>query len=162
GDSFTRNPSFNESRQIIYEFPDSFGFTDDISEKSVYDGEVILEDDSFVRRRDSRADALSLSLIEPNQLIESISGTVVDIYGNVVDLNRSILPNGLIDSLSFRNIELNASETFSKLREQTRKSIAYHWELNSRKADLPDLNNLSFFVDDTSDYARNRSKFFLD
>src|SRR5690606_19798307 len=100
GDSFTRNPAFNESRQIVYEFPNSFGFTDDISERLVYGGEVILEDDTFVRRRSSRADALSLSLIEPNYLIESIAGTVVDIYGNVVDLNRSVLPNGSIDSLS--------------------------------------------------------------
>jgi len=162
GDSFTRNPAFNESRQIVYEFPNSFGFTDDISERSVYDGEIILEEDTFVNRRKSRADALSLSLIEPNQLIESISGTVVDIYGNVVDLNRAILPNGRVDSLSFRNVEVNASDTFAKLREQTRKSIAYHWELNARKAKLPDLNNLSFFVDDETDYARDRSKFFLD
>ena len=162
GDSFTRNPAFNESRQIVYEFPNSFGFTDDITERSVYDGEVILEDDTFINRRTSRADALSLSLIEPNYLIESISGTVVDIYGNVVDLNRSVLPNGLVDSLSLRNVEVDTSETFAKLREQTRKSIAYHWELNARKAELPDLNNLDFFVDDEADYAKNRSKFFLD
>ncbi len=162
GDSFARNPLFNESRQIVYEFANSFGFTDDVSEKSIYDGEVILEDDTFVNRRVSRADALSLSLIEPNYLIESIAGTVVDIYGNIVDLNRALLPNGLLDSLSFRNIEVNASDTFTKLREQSRKSIAYHWELNARKPVPPDLNNLSTYLDNTNDYARSRSKFFVD
>lgn len=164
GDAFLRNPSFNESREIVYEFNNSFDFSNDLEEERVYDDELIPSSPDYFPRRESRADALSLSLIEPNQLIESIKGTVVDIYGNLVDLNRSVLPSGSIDSLSFRSNEGNQSDTFRALREQTRKSIAYHFEINARKETSPDLSNLNFldlFLEQ-SDYARNRSKFFVD
>lgn len=164
GDAFVRNPAFNESREIVYEFNDSFGFSNDLEEERIYDEELIPTTETFFPRRKSRADALSLSLIEPNQLIETIKGTVVDLYGNLVDLNRSVLPSGAIDSLSFRSNENNQSDTFRALREQTRKSIAYHFEINSRKESSPDLSNLNFlelFLNE-SDFARNRSKFFVD
>lgn len=163
GDSFIRNPAFNENREIIYEFKNSIGFTDDNNEIRVYDGEIDPhETTGFFKRRESRADALSLSLVEPNQLIESIKGTVVDVYGNVLDLNRSILPNGILEGLSFRDNETSTSNTFINLREQTRKSIAYHFEINARKEDIPDLSDIGEYANNSSDYARNRSKFFVD
>jgi len=162
GDSFTRNPGFNESREIVYEFRNSFDFTDDLTERKIYDNELLQSAPSYFPRTQSRADALSLSLIEPNQLIETIKGTVVDIYGNVVDLNRTVLPSGVVSGLSFGNNEQSAADTFSKLREQTRKSIAYHFEINARKSELPTIDNLDLFIDDNADYSRNRSRFFFD
>jgi len=163
GDSFTRNPAFNEAREVVYEFENSFGFTNDQEEESIYDGITIPNAPNYFPRTSSRADALSLSLIEPNQLIETIKGTAVDIYGNIVDLNRSIIPNGILESLSLRENEGNESDTFKYLREQARKSIAYHFEVNARKSSSPNVGAdlLDLFLEE-EDYARNRSRFSFD
>lgn len=158
GVTFTRNPPLIESREIIYEFANSFGFTDNVTEAARYDLDNPPEISSTFKRRDSRADALSLSLVSPNQLLESIKGTVVDVYGNILDINRFPLPSGSIDSLSFRNAEQNTADTFNNLIEQQRKSIAYHFELNARKSTIPDKISL----DSPKDYARDRSRFFID
>ena len=136
-------------------FSSSFGFTNDLTEISIYDNDELPEVTTRFNRRESRADTLSLSLLYPNQLIESTKGTVVNIYGNILDINRFSLPNGKIDELSFRNSENDKSDTFISLREQTRKSIALHFELNARKTEIQEIN-------DPSDYARGRSKFLFD
>lgn len=152
-----RNPTLAESRKMYYEFINSFGYTNDPEEESVYAGSKDPSKPLPFQRKKSRTDTMSLSLDQPNYLAEIIVGTVVDIYGNILDLNRSALPNGIIDSLSFRKSTEDRNVAFIKLREQLRKSIAYHFELNARKAsmNLPDYSNLD-------DYARNRSRFFFD
>lgn len=156
GLSAVRNPPLAEKRELVYEFCDSFGFTDDTDEATRYDTGEPPELPASFSRRDSRADTLSLSLIQPNQLLETIKGTLVDIFGNILDINRAVLPNGTVDELSFRSTDVNRSDVFTKLREQTRKSIAYHFEINSRKPfPLQETNN-------TDDYARGRSKFCID
>ena len=96
--------------------------------------------------------------------MESIQGTVVDIYGNVIDLNRDIIPLGKENLSSFK-IKSTASEqdTFKNVYEQIkrkeRKSLAYHFEINSRKetngSGPPSVSN-------KDNYARARSKFFID
>lgn len=152
-----RNPGLTENRSMFYEFIDSFSYTSDIEEERLYAGEDVSSTKSY-QRKSSITDTLSLSLDQPNYLLEIIIGTVVDIYGNILDLNRNILPNGLIDSLSFRkSTEDNKNIVFKKLLEQLRKSVAYHFELNARKNNfnLPDYK-------DTTDYVRNRSRFQLD
>lgn len=157
-DYSNRNPAFIEARSLFYEFEHSYGYTNDPEEIKLYKGDDLPEYSGF-KRRDSRADTLSLALDRPNQLMESIIGTVIDVYGNILDLNRAILPNGLIDSLSLSTTEGQKSEIFKKLREQIRKSIAFHWELNARKAGLDEkLQDL----DNVNDYARQRSRLFLD
>lgn len=156
GNSFVRNPPFVESRETVYEFPYDFGFTNDTDEVALYDNEEVYNSKANFDRRGSRADTLSLDLIAPNYLIESTKGTVIDIYGNILDINRNILPNGKIDKLSFRNNENNPSDTFTELRKQTRKSIAYHFEINARKQfPLQDIN-------DSNNYGRDRGNFSLD
>lgn len=156
GTAFNRNPPFVENREIIYEFANSFGFTNDQQEIAIYDGEQQNTLSVNFNRRESRADTLSLSLVYPNQLMETIRGTVVDVYGNLLDINRAILPSGATNDLSFRSTEGNKSDVFMGLREQNRKTIAYHFELNARKPQaVPDVN-------DRTDYARNRSRFFID
>ena len=151
-----RNPGLTESRNLYYEFIDSFGYTNDENETRLYGGEDLPETKPFQRKK-SRTDAMSLSLDHPNFLLETILGTVVDIYGNILDLNRSPLPNGIIDSLSFRKAEEDNDVVFGKLRDQLRKSIAYHFELNARKEgnSSPDYTNID-------DYIRARSRFFID
>lgn len=154
--STNRNPALTESRKMYYEFINSFGYTDDQTEDRIYAGEDLSKPLPF-QRKDSRTDTMSLSLDGPNYLAEMIIGTVVDIYGNILDINRSVLPSGIIDSLSFRKSTDDQSVVFENLREQLRKSIAYHFEINARKdgIDPPDYS-------DFSDYARKRSRFFFD
>jgi hypothetical protein len=152
----TRNPGLTENRSIYYEFLNSFGYTNDLEEERIYSGENPSTTKPY-QRKNNITDTLNLSLDQPNYLLEVIIGTIVDIYGNILDINRNVLPNGLIDSLSFRNTKDNKNEVFKKLIEQLRKSIAYHFELNVRKDNfnLPDYNNIQ-------DYSRNRSRFQLD
>jgi hypothetical protein len=152
-----RNPALTESRKMFYEFINSFGYTNDAEEESIYAGAKDPSKPLPFQRKKSRTDTMSLSLDQPNYLAEIIIGTVVDIYGNILDINRNILPNGIIDSLSFRKSTEDQNVAFTKLREQLRKSIAYHFEINARKAglNLPDYSNLD-------DYARDRSRFFFD
>lgn len=163
----TRNPPFVETRTLVYEFANSFNFTNDSDELALYDEEDSQPElTSGFERRQSRADALSLSLISPNYLMETIKGTVVDVYGNVLDINRSILPSGLLDSLSFRTpaeeLRGNKSDIFLNLRTQTRKSIAYHFELNARKSNIRGFEELKTSIQNPTDYARDRSRFFFD
>ena len=154
--SVTRNPALTENRKMFYEFVNSFGYTNDQTEERIYAGEDLSTPLPYQRKK-SRTDTMSLSLDQPNYLAEMIVGTVVDIFGNILDINRSVLPSGIIDSLSFRKSTDDQNVAFANLREQLRKSIAYHFEINARKAglDLPDYS-------DVSDYARDRSRFFFD
>ncbi len=93
--------------------------------------------------------------MSPNQLIESVKGTVVDVYGNILDLNRNALPIGKINELSLRN-NPDKKNAFVNIREQLRKSLAYHFEINARKSvETPDISS-------TVDYARDRSRFYID
>jgi hypothetical protein len=154
-----RNPPFNESRELVYEFADSFGFTDDKTEITIYDDQNKVPPlTSYFNRRDSRADTLSLSLVAPNQLMETVKGTVIDAFGNLLDINRAVLPSGQVDSLSFLTTDANKSDTFTALREQSRKTIAYHFELNARKDTLPDDTS----INTPTDYARDRSRLSID
>src|SRR5690606_38834490 len=152
----TRNPALAENRKMYYEFVNRFGYTYDEQEERLYAGESRPGLLPYQRKR-SRTDTMSLSLDSPNYLAESVIGTVVDIYGNILDINRSALPSGLIDSLNFRKSEDDQNIVFRKLRAQLRKSIAYHFEINARKdgINLPDY-------DDTTNYSVARSRFFFD
>jgi len=159
GLSFVRNPPFNETRELVYEFSNSFGFTDDKTEITLYDNQNKLPAlTNYFNRRDSRADTLSLSLVAPNQLMETVKGTIIDAFGNLLDINRVILPSGISQALSFRSTEENKSNTFIALREQARKTIAFHYELNARKATLPDDTSIT----QPKNYARDRSRLSID
>ncbi|HMC02219.1 MAG TPA: hypothetical protein VKN14_14365 [Flavobacteriaceae bacterium] len=164
GGAIHRNPPFAEVREIVYEFSNEFGFTNDEREIDIYDNEDEIPEliTTGFNRRTSRADTLSLSQIYPNHLIESIKGTVVDIYGNIVDLNRWPLPSGKVSALSFKRTEGDKSQTFKKLREQARKSLAYHIEINTRNSEIQGFSDLKTSLDNPVNFARNRSHFFFD
>ena len=151
-----RNPALTERRHLAYEFAYDSKFSTDSEESLKYVDAAGVATQPRLSRREMRGDALSLSLEYPNHLLETVTGTVVDLFGNVVDLNRSILPLGKSNELSLKN-NSNKSEAFNNLREQLRKSIAYHFEINTRKPGLetPDPS-------DRSDFARDRSRFFVD
>ncbi len=180
-----KNPPLVENREIVYEFQDSSSVKDDVSESLCYSsaGTTNITYNEFNRRK-SKADTLSLSLVYPNYLLETVKGTVVDIFGNILDINRAPLPIGKDQNTLNANISTNKSESYFKIRALDRKSVAFHFEINARKdlqnqsgefanlentEDVPSnaANNKSdlFGYDNkfpNSDYGRLRSRFFID
>jgi len=157
-----RNPGLIEKRNIILEYGRDWDFgtyqeeLDRLTTSQVTLNEL---DD----RRERRSNSLSLSLAFPNELMEVISGTVVDIFGNPIDINRVAIeaPRG------------KDREFLNDILEKMRHTMAYHMEINARKgwdyrarntfADRPDPP--IFTVPDifsSANNARDRSKFSLD
>lgn len=164
--SSARNPTRIEKRELVLEYDyDANVQSNDIELKNYnISASQPITDYNFINRRDSQADTLSLSSVAPNYLIETTKGTVVDIFGNMLDLNRNIIPIGQNNvSVSQIKTTLNSSDTFTNAYEQIkreeRKSIAFHFEINARKEEgvAGPVN-----VNDQTDYARSRSRFFLD
>ena len=156
-----RNAPLVENRELTYEFANSFDFDTYQNEEALYADPNTKITTPRVNRRKMRTDALSLSQQYPNHLIETIKGTAVDTFGNILDINRSILPIGKINSLSLKKSG-DPKEAFKQILAQLRKSIAYHFEINNRPGtedpDMiapPDVSSIA-------DYARNRSRFSID
>jgi len=149
-----QNFLFAENRKVVYEYQYSSN-NKDLQTELRYLTDKSAKSKFIENRHASRADVLSLSLNDPNYLIEKIEGNVVDIYGNLLDLNRFPIKTNISDS-SKEKLEKN----FLQLSEDQRRGIAFHFELNARK----DLGETAAAPDpkDTSDYARNRSRFFFD
>jgi hypothetical protein len=166
--SSVRNPARIEKHETVFEYEQTAYVRSNDQELQAYNPNSQSNVSStlpyFINRREGRADALSLSLVSPNYLMESIKGTVIDIFGNIVDINRSVIPIGTNAELSVANIKSTANQdTFHNVYEQIkrfeRKSLAYHFEVNARKetngSGVPDVNNLN-------NYARLRSRFHFD
>ena len=169
--SKNKNPPFVESREIIYEFADKSDVKNELDESSLY-GKSGANKHDYLRtnRRKTKSDTLSLTLEYPNYLIETVKGTVVDMFGNILDLNRYPLPVGENKATLKSNNGLDLSESYLLIREIERKSIAFHFELNARKDfknRTPKSSNLTdlFGYNEkfpNADYGRLRSRFFLD
>jgi len=160
----SKNPPFVEQRELIYEFQYSSDIDDDLNESILYNGGGTNNRNYILpNRRKSRADTLSLTLAAPNYLMETIKGTIVDIFGNILDINRNPIPIGADQNTIRAEKSSDKSAAFLRIKELERKSLAYHFEINARKdlsgqngkITLPDINS-------NSDYARNRSRFFID
>lgn len=163
-----KNPAFAEKREIVYEFGYSYNVLDDLTESGLYKQEGVSNtkksgSEGTTNRRESRSDTLSLSLVAPNYLMETVKGTVIDIFGNILDINRSPIPIGTKDlTLKSNDGSSITSDVFDNIKAAERKSIAFHFELNARK-DLSSKdkhNKLDF--DSTENYSRARSRFFFD
>ncbi len=161
-----KNPALVENRELVYEFKNESMVLDDYTESLLYSNNIPTQSDYvFPNRRLSRSDTLSLSLVYPNHLMETVKGTVVDIFGNILDINRVPLPVGQdTATLKSDNKNIDKKSSFLQIKELERKSIAFHFEINARKdlissstkqLILPDINS-------NDDYARNRSRFFVD
>jgi hypothetical protein len=134
----TKNPPFVEHRELVYEFQYQSSIDDDVSESNKYSSTTQQSTIYTTQnRRSSRADTMSLSLVSPNFLMEEVKGTVIDIFGNILDLNRGAVPVGLSADTTFRTngttATTNAQQSFTNIRALERKSIAYHFEINARK-----------------------------
>jgi hypothetical protein len=159
----TKNPPFTEDREMTYEFQYQSEIVDDVNESNRYAKTPASSQNTnytFPNRRISRADTLSLSLVSPNYLIENTKGTVVDIFGNILDLNRYPLPIGQKQNTINPTVSTDKQKSFLLIKALERKSLAYHWELNARK-DLTGTSPINA-VSSSDNYARLRSRFFLD
>jgi len=124
-----RNPPFVESKTITYEFAQSY-MVDTLDEEALRLNEN--EELDFLNqpnnRNNVRYNILNLNPDNPNVLSEKVEGTLVDIYGNILDLNRSpILFPGDTEGRK------STIDRLKKLEALSRRSIKLHYELNSRK-----------------------------
>jgi hypothetical protein len=151
-----RNPPFVERRGILYEFGTEWNVdTRSVEAQRLVDGTLPVR--SFSDRRERRSNVMSLSLLCPNELMESVDGTLVDIFGNLLDINRSIIlpPKG--DGIRF----------LDSMLENARHTIALHREINTRKgwtytgAGIPEPSDTPDYSD-SSDNARARSRWSVD
>lgn len=156
--SIKKNPPLVESRRVVFEFQKRSNVTNDLEESDKYsEDNRDLVNYSFPSRKDNKNDVLSLNLSYPNYLIEKIEGTVVDTFGNILDINRNVLPIGIDKNTILQDNGLDRKSSFIKMKEIYRKSVALHYEMNSRKdpSVVKDLNN-------KEDYSRSRSRFSID
>lgn len=162
----SKNPAFIESRTLITEFPESSNVLDDLTESNNYGIESITDKKyKSSNRRQNKTDVLGLSLTHPNYLIESISGTVIDVFGNVLDLNRYPLPIGQ-GKFTIKSEEDSKTDSkkdkYINLRGLHRRGLAYHFEINARKDFVIDGELKIPSINDNYDYSRARSRFFMD
>jgi len=163
-----KNPPFVEHRELVYEFQYLSDIEDDKTESNKYSSTLQATTKyTTPNRRKSRADTMSLSLVSPNYLMEEIKGTVVDIWGNILDLNRGILPVGLSSDNTLQTNgtsgTANAQQSFLNIKALERKSIAYHFEINARKDPNPLLDGIDLSINANNYNAKlQRSRFALD
>ena len=162
-DKIYRNPAFIEERQTIYEFGRNWNVGTLNEEKDRLKNTITPIPDAE-NRTERRSNVLNLSLSNPNELIEKIGGTVVDIFGNMIDINRKILNTPEGD---------DSDKLLENILEQTRHTIAYHMEINTRKGWRFDEStqtpkNPSLFtdpvdvMDSIANNSRDRSRWFID
>lgn len=128
-----RNPALVEQKEIVYEFArtDQLGSIKQENDRLSPDSSFELVQPN--KRKEVRPDALNLGPTTPNNLMETIKGTVVDRYGNILDLNRS--------SIDFSGIDEKGG--LKRLEQEDvllRRSIKFHAEINSRKATTGEFN----------------------
>ena len=159
-----RNLPLVENHEIIYEFQNfdnGVTFTTDDDEAERYISKKLPDRPSQVLRKDSRTDTFNLNLSNPNHLMETIKGTGVDLYGNILDLNRDIIPIGKLKDFNL-NENSDKKDAFKKIRALHRKSLAFHWEINARKQTGEDEVTQVENPTSIENYGRARSRFFVD
>lgn len=158
-----RNPPLVEHRSLVYEFSRTSMTQDHKEEVDRLLGETVGFLTQNGRRDMARTDVLNLGMHLPNNLLERVEGTVVDIYGNVLDINRHIIQFG--EQIKDEEIK-NADKRISLENTLLRRSIKYHFELNARKETLSEATTdvLDGFSDDdqATRTGYSHSRFSLD
>lgn len=155
-----RNPPLIEKREVVYEYAKSADvrhiedeikyYTDSIEEAL----EVYTKSHS---RQNRRTDVLNLNQRNFNHLIEKVEGTLVDIYGNILDINRNIIN---VPSVSEINTKSGIDkDALKRIYDHHRRSIKLHYEINSRK-DIDTLEPAE--TDKNKNNAKNFSRWSLD
>jgi hypothetical protein len=160
----TKNPPLVEHRELIYEYQFQSDIDDDLAESNKYSNtNVGTTFYNAPNRRNSRSDTLSLSLVAPNFLMEEVKGTVVDIFGSILDINRIALAVGKSSDTTLRSdVSTNQQQSYLNIRALERKSIAYHFEINARKDPALQVRSDLDINSDNYNAKLLRSRFFFD
>jgi len=117
-----RNPAYVENREVVFEFGREWSVGNFQNELDSLQSDLISVNDPDARR-ERRSNVLSLSLSHPNELIEKIEGTLVDVFGNLLTINKNILPE----------VDGNGERFLENIFEVSRHTVALHTEINTRK-----------------------------
>lgn len=130
-----RNPALVEDRVQYYEFARDYGVRKQVEELLLTKGDSVTGEGqsrkdqpiaNLKTRRDfDIGDSLNQSELFYNNLMERTVGTVVDLYGNILDINRKKIE---FDS-SIDDIE----KLLAQRQKSLRRSIKFHMEINTRK-----------------------------
>jgi hypothetical protein len=128
GPNIHRNPPFVEQRSVVYEYARDYLVNDAAIEKNLYKeaNPSLGISDLKLERQGSRTDAFGIGPLQYNVLSETLLGTAVDVYKNILDLNR----NPIAPEPGASTPDQQISAQYDALR----RSIKFHFELNSRKA----------------------------
>lgn len=138
--NITRNPSFAEKRELILEFADSFFVRDSQTELNlasefpktlsemqrsvaVRRGFGVDEQTFDNLRHSTRTNVLKL---DTNVIIERVQGTLVDVFGNVLDINYN--------KLNLPTIIDGGKGSITAAHSLLNRSVAYHFQVNSRNS----------------------------
>lgn len=133
-----RNPAFAEKREMILEFADSFFVRDAQAESdlaSEFPKTIQEMDRSLAKRRgyganEQNFDNLRYSTrtnvlkLDTNVIIERVQGTLVDIFGNVLDINYN--------KINLPKLSQKGKEAITEAHSLLNRSVAYHFQVNSR------------------------------
>lgn len=124
-----RNPSLVEHKTLHYEFSKRYNVGSLDSENLAYAESYDVKNNFFNRmiyRDNARTDILDLNPIIHNHLSETVHGTLVDYYGNILDINRNPVQFDVVASYPIaRHVPIESA--------LLRRSIKFHFEINSRK-----------------------------
>jgi hypothetical protein len=155
----TRNPSLVEKRDITYEYANTFNVRGiPLEATAMKDGAGYMQ--SVVdpaARENRRTDVLDLNIRNYNHLIEKVEGTVVDIYGNILDLNRNVIDVPTADKINTAPSALTIQD-LQRTYSFVNRSIKYHFEINSRKP----TSALDFSLVNTTNNIAQHSRWSVD
>jgi hypothetical protein len=155
-----RNPALIEKRELIYEYANSTDvrhLEDEIQYYTDSIEEALSVQTKPSARSNRRTDVLNLNQRNFNHLIEKVEGTLIDIYGNIVDINRNIIKVPTIEDV---NTKIGVDKKgLKRVYDHHRRAIKFHYEINSRK-DITTSEPTE--TDKTKNNAKNFSKWSVD
>lgn len=138
-----RNPEISEYRMVINEFSTDYmftGFDDEVSRAS-NDLKIYDNSETYARNRE-QGNVLHLA---EHELIEIIGGNIVDINGNILDLNyRPLFYGSASNKVPSNQIAIN----YDRARRISRRGIGYHFQLSTNTRTKDPSESKSNFVFD--------------
>jgi hypothetical protein len=137
-----RNPEISEYRMVINEFSTDYMFTGFDDEVKRYSSEKDFFENSETYAR-NRQPGNVLHLAE-HELIEFVGGNLVDINGNILDLNYKKLYYGNNNATPVGNLNVE----FDRARRISRRGIGAHFQLSTNTRSNDPSQTLTNFVFD--------------
>ncbi len=138
-----RNPAISEYRMVINEFSTDSQFTGFDDEVGRVSGDIGLFDDqdTYLRNRE-QGNALHLA---EHELIEVIGGNLVDVTGNILDINyRRLAYGGPNSTVPKRQLDIS----YDRARRISRRGAGYHFQLTTNTLSGDESTSSSNFVFD--------------